>query len=49
MNITTRCGLRHGGVATPSGPIATLKSFAVPKFGPGVGVDIGFQLNVDLA
>lgn len=41
--------LRHGGVVGPSGAVATLHSFAAPKFGPGAGVDIAFKLNVDLA
>jgi hypothetical protein len=41
--------LRHGGVVGPSGPIATIKSFVAPKFGPGAGVDVAFRLNVNLA
>jgi hypothetical protein len=40
--------LQHGGLALQSGPAPTLKSFAAPKFGPGAGVDVEFQLNVDL-
>ena len=38
--------LKHGGLPLPSGPIPTLKSYATPKFAPGV--DVGFMLNVDL-
>lgn len=41
--------LQHGGLALPSGPVATLNSYVVPKPGaPGYGLDVGFKLNVDL-
>lgn len=40
--------LKHGGLALPSGPITTLRTYATPRFGPGAGVDVSFQLNVDL-
>lgn len=40
--------LKHGGLVGTAGPIGCLKSFSTPKFGPQAGVDIAFQLNVDL-
>lgn len=40
--------LKYGGLVLPSGPIPTLRTYATPKFGPSAGVDVSFQLNVDL-
>jgi hypothetical protein len=41
--------LRHGGLALPSGPISTLNHVVAPTLGPRAGLDVGFELNVDLA
>jgi|APLak6261664116_1056043.scaffolds.fasta_scaffold45838_2 hypothetical protein len=40
--------LQHGGLPLQSGPISTLQSYSSPRFGPGAGTDVSFQLNVDL-
>ena len=41
--------LRHGGLALSSGLIPTLNRVVAPTLGPRAGLDVGFQLNVDLA
>ena len=41
--------LTRGGLALQSTPLSTLKKYSAPKFGPGVGVEVAFELNVNLA